>query len=414
MKNLKILKNSITKSINALPIVDIHTHLFDPAMGELLLWGIDELLTYHYLIAELFRARPEMNYKDFWNLSKTCQADLIWEELFIKRSPVSEACRGVVTVLNELGLDIKARNLSKYRTFYKKMDVKKYTDLVFKKANISQVYMTNDPLHPLENAVWKKGFERDGRFLAALRLDSAIIDWPRGAELLRGYGYKVDDSLSGKTISEMKRYFADWVKIMDAKYMAISLPPTFRYPAEESATTNLLIKAAFPVAKEFNIPVALMIGVKKLVNPNLILAGDSVGKSSIETVEQLCLDFPDINFMITMLSRENMHELCVAARKFKNLLPFGCWWFLNNPSLIKEITSMRMELLGLTFIPQHSDCRVLDQLIYKWNHSREIIADVLYLKYLDISNAGWQVKSAEITRDVSLILGGKLLKFSGI
>ena len=37
------------------PIIDIHTHLYDPAFGELLLWGIDDLLVYHYLVAEAFR-----------------------------------------------------------------------------------------------------------------------------------------------------------------------------------------------------------------------------------------------------------------------------------------------------------------------------------------------------------------------
>src|SRR2546427_11610733 len=42
--------------------IDIHTHLFAPAFGKLGLWGIDELLTYHYLEAEFFRSsdtKPE-------------------------------------------------------------------------------------------------------------------------------------------------------------------------------------------------------------------------------------------------------------------------------------------------------------------------------------------------------------------
>jgi hypothetical protein len=30
-----------------------------------------------------------------------------------------------------------------------------------------------------------------------------------------------------------------------------------------------------------------------------------------------------------MLSRENQHELCVVARKFRNVHIFGCWWFTN-------------------------------------------------------------------------------------
>src|SRR5712692_6531632 len=37
------------------PFIDIHTHLFSPSFGKLGLWGIDELLTYHYLEAEFFR-----------------------------------------------------------------------------------------------------------------------------------------------------------------------------------------------------------------------------------------------------------------------------------------------------------------------------------------------------------------------
>ena len=91
-----------------------------------------------------------------------------------------------------------------------------------------------------------------------------------------------------------------------------------------------------------------------------------------------------------MLARENQHELCVAARKFGNLMVFGCWWFLNNPSLIEEIERMRFELLGTSFIPQHSDARVLDQLIYKWDHSRRIIGKVLADKYADLAETGWQ------------------------
>jgi hypothetical protein len=155
----------------------------------------------------------------------------------------------------------------------------------------------------------------------------------------------------------------------------------------------------------------MMIGVKKLLSPELRLAGDGVGKASIETVEHLCATYPRNKFLVTMLSRENQHELAVAARKFRNLMPFGCWWFLNNPSLVDEITRMRLELLGLSFIPQHSDARVLDQLIYKWRHSRRVIADALYDKYADLMAAGWVMEEAEIKRDVEKLFGGNFRAF---
>jgi hypothetical protein len=154
-----------------------------------------------------------------------------------------------------------------------------------------------------------------------------------------------------------------------------------------------------------------MIGVKKLVNPELGLAGDSVGKSSIDTLERLCSQFPDNRFLVTMLSRENQHELCVTARKFPNLMIFGCWWFLNNPSIIDEMTRERIELLGLSMIPQHSDARVLDQLLYKWKHSRKVIGDVLAEKYMDLAESGWTASEEEVQRDVKLLFGENFEKF---
>lgn len=403
------IRAAVSELMASTPITDIHTHTFDPAMGPLLLWGIDELLTYHYLLAEVMRARPDWDCRQFLAESKTRQADLIWEELFVKRSPVSEACRGVVTVLQALGLDVATRSLKTYRGYFARQNVRDYTDRVFALAGVQKVYMTNDPLDPVEQSVWIKGFRRDPRFLGVLRLDSALMNWPAGAERLHKLGYKVDTSLSGPTLAEVRRYLLEWCAKIEARYLAISLPPDFRYPDVESSITNLMVKAAIPVARELGIPVAMMTGVRKLVNPDLVLAGDSVGCALVETVECLASDFGDVRFMVTMLARENMHALCVAARKFKNIRPFGCWWFLNNPSLIREITAMRLEMLGLSFTPQHSDARVLDQLVYKWRHSRGIIADVLTEKYLDLARAGWVVSRAEVQRDINLLFDGRWL-----
>src|SRR4249920_2207955 len=100
------LCETVADVVERTPVADIHTHLYDPAFGELLLWGIDDLLVYHYLVAEAFRYF-DLPYEKFWALSKTKQADLIWDVLFIQHSPISEACRGVLTALHALGLDVK-------------------------------------------------------------------------------------------------------------------------------------------------------------------------------------------------------------------------------------------------------------------------------------------------------------------
>lgn len=398
------IQNAVSQLVTETWVTDIHTHLYDPAFGNILLRGIDELVTYHYLVAEFFRVRPDIAYDKFWKMPKSKQADLVWNELFVKRTPLSESCRGVLTVLKSFGLDPAAKTLSGARKFFVGLSARKHVDRVFELARIKRAYMTNDPMDPAERPIWERKFHRDERFLAVLRLDSALMDWPRPVASLRAIGYNADTSLSGNTIREVRRYLDDWCDRMDARYMAISLPPSFRYPDAESCLTNLMVKAVFPTASERGVPVAMMMGVKKLVNPGLLVAGDSVGKSDIGTLERIACDFPHVRFLVTMLSRENMHELCVAARKFRNVIPFGCWWFLNNPSLIREITTMRVEMLGLSFIPQHSDARVLDQLIYKWEHSRRIIADVLVGKYADMAEAGRPTSEKDIRRDIRMLL----------
>jgi len=144
-----------------------------------------------------------------------------------------------------------------------------------------------------------------------------------------------------------------------------------------------------------------MIGVRKQVNPRLRLAGDAVGRADLRSLENLCRDFPSNRFLVSVLSRENQHELCVYARKFNNLMPFGCWWFLNNPSIVEEITRERIEMLGFSFIPQHSDARVLEQVIYKWLNTRRTIAPILSEHYRLLAEDGRMVSRADIQRDIT-------------
>ena len=90
---------------------------------------------------------------------------------------------------------------------------------------------------------------------------------------------------------------------------------------------------------------------------------------------------------------------------------FGCWWFTNVPHIVSEMTRMRLELVGLSVTAQHSDARVLDQLIYKWKHFRDVLSGVLVDQYARLTETGWQPTTAEIERDVRDLLGGAFLRF---
>ena len=400
---------TVEKVAASTPVDDIHTHLYDPAFGDLLLWGIDDLLTYHYLVAEAFRYL-QIPYDRFWKLSKTEQASLIWDALFLDHSPVSEACRGVLTTLNRLGLDVKKRDLPALRKWFAQWKVEDYTTRCLELAGVRSICMTNSPFDELERPVWERGFRRDPRFRAALRIDPLLTSWQTAAPQLSKWGYKVRTDLGGRTISEVKRFLADWSRKIDAQFLMVSLPPEFAFP-DRTECARLIESAVLPFCAEAGLPFAVMLGVKRAVNPALRLAGDGVGRSDLQALQNLCAGFPRNKFLCTILSRENQHEACVLARKFRNLHLFGCWWFTNIPSVIDEMTRMRLELIGLSVTPQHSDARVLDQVIYKWDHSRKVITRVLVEKYQDLAAAGWAPSRQEIERDVQLLFGGAYAEF---
>ena len=403
----------VDEAMSATPVFDLHTHLYPPGFGRLMLWGIDELLTYHYLIGESIRASG-VGYEAFWAMPQARQADFIWQTLFVERAPVSEACRGVVTVLRRLGLEPSQKDLAAFRAYFRDRRGAEYIDAVLKLSNVATVVMTNDPFDATERDVWMNGScragDRDARFKAVLRIDPLLLGWPAVGASLDSMGYRAAADLGQTSLAEVRRFMGDWIDLMGALYVAVSLPPTWRYP-QADACTRMIDEAILPICRERNLPFAMMIGVTRQANPRLRLAGDSLAKADASSLERLCAAYPKNKFMCTMLSRENQHELAVAGRLLPNLFVFGCWWYVNNPSLVEEITRMRVELLGPSFTPQHSDARILDQLIYKWDHSRQVIARVLRDKFADLSRAGWNVTREQVDQTVAGYLSGNFERF---
>jgi len=420
----KAITEEVGRALRLQPITDLHTHCYSPRFGAspqpggLLLWGIDELLTYHYLVAEVYRVAPptELPYERFWAMGKVRQAEHIWKNLFLERTPLSEACRGVLTTLGLLGLDPNEKDLNRHRRWFAEQDPDRYVDRVMEISNVDTITMTNAVFDDPERGMWLSDprVGNDPRFKAVLRIDPLVCDWPWAARKLSTWGYAVAEDFSGRTSDEGRRFLREWIARMEALYVAVSLPADFRYPgllptprrkkAARNPADRVLAEMVLPVLLEEGLPFAMMIGSRRQVNPDLRDAGDMAGQADLESLIHLCREFPRNRFLVTMLSRENQHELCVVARKFPNLMVFGCWWFLNNPSLIEEVTRMRLELLGTSFIPQHSDARILDQLIYKWEHTREVLARVLTDRYADLESTGFHVTPERIQHDARLFL----------
>jgi mannitol-1-phosphate/altronate dehydrogenase len=442
-------------------VIDLHTHLLPPSHGALCLWGIDEMLTYHYLISEFFMTAPaNITPEGFFAMNKKDQADLIWESLFIQRSPISEATRGVLTTLQALGLqsEMDNRDLDAIRRFYDGFrdagleGVEKFVGEVFRTAGVKYAIMTNIPFDSTEARCWrptKKVYPET--FKSALRVDPLLAGDKKTVEnALKASGY-------GTSLDDARKYLHDWCDTMKPEYLMASTPHDFSLSSSEGggtlsgvikrgvnesslqspfafteltgndcndceATDNMpsiinessdfLTEVLMSVCEERDLPLALKIGAHRSVNPALLSAGDGlVAFADTNSLARLCGRFPKVRFLATFLSRNNQQEACVLASKFRNLHIYGCWWFCNNPSIIEDITKMRVEMLGTAFTAQHSDSRVVDQLIYKWAHSRAIIAKVLAKEYEKVLVAGWTMTRQEIRRDVRRLFGESFSDF---
>ena len=91
---------------------------------------------------------------EFFAWPKARQAELVFEELFIKRTPLSEARRGVITVLQKLGLEEllrqaraapPPRRLDPLRAWFAAQEPAAYVEKVFALAGIRYAVMTNIP-----------------------------------------------------------------------------------------------------------------------------------------------------------------------------------------------------------------------------------------------------------------------------
>ena len=74
--------------------------------------------------------------------------------MFIKRTPISEACRGILTIFKNFSIDY---NKQDYFTIKKQFNKIKLTDKdIFKKSKVSSVVMTNNPFNLDEWSLFKK------------------------------------------------------------------------------------------------------------------------------------------------------------------------------------------------------------------------------------------------------------------
>eukprot|EP00927_Polykrikos_kofoidii_P053507 TRINITY_DN4811_c0_g1_i1.p1 TRINITY_DN4811_c0_g1~~TRINITY_DN4811_c0_g1_i1.p1 ORF type:complete len:965 (+),score=116.25 TRINITY_DN4811_c0_g1_i1:51-2897(+) len=423
------LREAVLQEVEATEAVDVHTHLFPASYGpQLMQYGIDAMLTYHYLVAEYLSTAKELpDY--FYSLPRKEKANRIWEALFVKASPISEQCRGVLTTLNALGLktQVAARDLKAIRQWYAGQDADMFNNKMMRLAGLKYVVTTHDPFDRQEVATCLDPPAQPSRYRRALSLDSLLNgDWETVCLAL---------CIAGKvcTLRGVAALLKRCVAASDPMLITATTPHDFSYEPTRSSgggdydganldrqlDTNdwkpspqeVMETVILPLCQGVGLPLSLRMGTHRAICPSLRLAGDGVGSAQLESLARLCHINPHVKFLATVLGRSDQHELTVLASKFRNLHIWGCWWYCNNPSIVSEVTELRMEMLGTGFTFQASSARVHDQLISKWIHSRALLSRALTSKYTDLLSTGWQISRTEIRRDVQRLLGGAFQEF---
>jgi hypothetical protein len=142
--------------------------------------------------------------------------------LFINRTPISEACQGVLNTLKEFGLEsfIEKKCLDEIRKWTRQFSVDEYIQMVFKISNVKYAVMTNIPYETDERAVWintklEKSQLVTDKFKSALRIDLFMLsDWKAICDII------VRDNFE-PTKDGLREYLEKWIQIMSPEYLMV-------------------------------------------------------------------------------------------------------------------------------------------------------------------------------------------------
>jgi hypothetical protein len=442
------LTEAVAQEVEAVEAVEIHAHCFADVYGrELMVFGIDAMLTSGYgprnalacspdLVAQYLTVSGESP-DEFAMLPQKEQAERVWHALFISRSPLSEACRAVVTTLSALGLraELERHDLPAIRRWFAKQDGGKFNEKVMRLAKLKYIVTSHSPFFsPVQlQASLHPPSPPPPRYKTAVEVDPLLEGhaWERVAETLSGA--KEPLSMLG-----LQRLVRRCVEALRPQYISSSTPYGFVYvPCEgaaalDSASASLrsrlegmplgaggawptpsevLDLVLLPLCRELKLPLLLRMGTHRGMNPSLGMAGDGLGLTRLDSLSSLCSTHPRNKFLATVLGAAEQHQAAVTASRFRNLHLWGCWWYSHLTSVIEETSQMRLELLGTQFTYLASSAKVHDQLIAKWLRGRSLLTRLLARKYEALLDDGWKVSRDAIRRDVSSLLGGAYEEF---
>lgn len=414
------LRNQIFTELDALTLIDPHTHInaLQPASETLA-----DILGYHYY-TELAHS-----------------AGLPREQIEDPSLEPKEKVRRLVTYLGPLnntiqyswliemaqsffGFDSDHINLENWEGLYdqaaEKMSADNWSQQVLEQSKLEAVFLTNDFDDPLE------GFDTSV-YVPCLRTDDLVFhlacpDVQQRLDSATGSSFNNTHSLK-ESLNTLFQHFVDH----QARACAISLPPDFTPtpvsegraqtaieairlmgnetdPGHRRVIANFVFWTLAELCADYQLPFDLMIGVNRKVYAGGVYQGQDLYDSRLSLVQyqQLWNAFPQVIFPVSVLASVTNQELTSYAWIFPNVITHGHWWYSNTPTFIEHDAAARLEAVPRSKqIGYYSDMYKLEFALPKFNMYKRILAKILAERF---------VLDRQWTEEQAIALGRQVLR----
>jgi glucuronate isomerase len=414
------LRTRLFDALNALVIVDPHTHINPHAPASTTLVDI---LGYHYYTELAHSAGMQREQIEQPGLDPREKTRRLIENLgpidnTIQYSWFVEIAQSFFGFTEER---VTPKNWEKlYDAALAKMQSPDWAGQVLKQSKLEGVFLTNDFDDPLE------GFDTNV-YIPCLRTDDLVFHL--GKPEVRARLDKAAKSSVGsvdqlrQAVGALFKHF----KGRGARACAISLPPDFAPSKVEKGAAEAALQAVWKdgvnadaskrrdlsnfvfwtlaeYCVEFKLPFDLMIGVNRAVYPGGVFQGMDLYDSRVSLIQyrELFNAFPQVTFPISVLASVTNQELASYSWIFPNVVTNGHWWYSNTPTFIEHDLAARLEAVPRTKqIGYYSDMYKLEFALPKFAMWKRILAKVLAERY--VVDRGW-------SEDRALALGTEILR----
>jgi len=387
------LVKELYERIDAIPILDIHTHV-DWKTGTAS--SIGEVLSYHYYTELTNSAEFQEGKFPFDDPEELVR--VILPKLALIRNTVQYDW--LMTISREyLGLDPSEWEPDNWRYIYERsvevMDRPEWREELIAQSGIVRIFLTNQYNDDLEGL--------DTSFYSPCLRTEPFTIWMDRVEEREGIG-----AFLGRPLRSTKDFIAAIDKTFEKfvvhgmGYAAMSIPANLEtfYVAEEDAQRLLdrLVNGAVwteeesaawsaygfnrmcDACRKYNRPFHLMIGVNRDVYAHGVPSGmdlfDAV--NSMRGYDYLFNTYWDVRFPTAVLADTTGLELTAAAWIRHNVYPSGHWWYSNQPTDIAREIRRRIDAVpGNKSIGYFSDAYYLEFVLPKFRMYKFELASAL-------------------------------------